>query len=547
MLRTKMAAVLLIGAMLGACEAPPDSALQKSEALSVKSAAPVAAGSVAMPGAASQHLRVGAGAFYPPMPLPPSAGDRFREFEANKWQAVDEKAISTFSIDVDTASYAYMRRNLREGRLPPKDSIRIEELINYFPYTYPAPKDKSQPFKATATILPSPWLKGAKLLHIGIKGYDIERSARPRANLTFLIDVSGSMSPPDRLPLVQASLRQLVEGLGKEDRVAIVTYVGETSVALEPTKCAEQAKILAAIDGLRASGSTAGGAGITRAYAMAESVYDEKAVNRIILATDGDFNVGVTSPRQLEEMVAEKRKKGIYLTILGVGTGNLNDALMQRLAQTGNGQAAYIDSLLEARKVWIEELASTMFPIADDVKIQVEFNPAKVSQYRLIGYETRLLARSDFKNDKVDAGEIGSGHSVTAIYEFVPLGGKVGNIDSPRYERNNKAKAEAASQHADEYAFLRLRYKPPGQKESVEMAEAITEANLSPNFEAAPRDIRFAVAVAGFAQLLRNDAEVGELTYKEVAATAEAARGDDPHGWRAEFVQLVRLAESVKR
>jgi Ca-activated chloride channel family protein len=543
MLRAKIAAILLIGAMLGACESPPEA----SGAVSPKSSGAAPGSAMAMPAPAMQHRGAMPGAAYSPMPAPPSAGDRFREFEANKWQEVDNKPVSTFSIDVDTASYAYTRRNLREGRLPQKDAVRIEEMVNYFPYAYPAPKDKSQPFKATTTILPSPWLKGAKLLHIGVKGYDIDRSARPKANLTFLIDVSGSMSSQDRLPLVQSSLRQLVESLSKEDSVAIVTYAGEAKTALEPTKCAESGKILAAIDSLKASGSTAGGEGISKAYTMAESVYDAKAVNRIILATDGDFNVGVTSPRQLEEMVAEKRKKGIYLTILGVGIGNLNDALMQRLAQVGNGQAAYIDSLLEARKVWIEELGSTMFPIADDVKIQVEFNPARVAQYRLIGYETRMLSKSDFKNDKVDAGEIGSGHSVTAIYEFIPVDSAANKIDPPRYERNNKAKTDATSQHADEYAFVRLRYKLPGKKTSTEMAEAVAEATAKASFDAAPADVRFAVAVAGFAQLLRNDTEVGELTYKDVAAVAEAARGDDPHGWRAEFVQLVRLAESVKR
>jgi Ca-activated chloride channel family protein len=546
MSQVRLAAALLLGAMLGACEVAPEAS---SGAASPKSSGAVSGSAMAMPKTAmpAPAMRVMPGAAYSPMPVPPSAGDSFREFEANKWQEVDNKPVSTFSIDVDTAAYAYTRRNLREGRLPQKDAVRIEEMVNYFPYAYPAPKDKSQPFKATTTILPSPWLKGAKLLHIGVKGYDIDRSARPKANLTFLIDVSGSMSSQDRLPLVQSSLRQLVESLSKEDSVAIVTYAGEARTALEPTKCAESGKIMAAIDSLKASGSTAGGEGIARAYAMAESVYDAKAVNRIILATDGDFNVGVTSPRQLEEMVAEKRKKGIYLTILGVGIGNLNDALMQRLAQVGNGQAAYIDSLLEARKVWIEELGSTMFPIADDVKIQVEFNPARIAQYRLIGYETRMLAKSDFKNDKVDAGEIGSGHSVTAIYEFIPVDSAANKIDPPRYERNSKAKANATSQHADEYAFVRLRYKLPGQKTSTEMAEAINEAAAKASFDAAPTDVRFAVAVAGFAQLLRNDTEIGELTYKDVAAAAEAARGDDPHGWRAEFIQLVKLAESVKR
>ena len=516
---------------LAACETVSDPGVSAGAA---KSAAGT---STARPSMAAPHPAMA-------VMLPPGR-DSFPEAAPNKWQAVDEKPVSTFSIDVDTASYAYVRRSLREGRLPPRDAVRVEEMVNYFPYVYPMPEDKAQPFRTTATVLPSPWKKDAKLLHIGIKGYDIPRASRPPANLTFLIDVSGSMSAPDRLPLIQASLRQLGDGLRPEDKVAIVTYAGESRTALEPTAGSELAKILAAVDGLKAGGGTAGGAGIKAAHALAGSMYDPKAVNRVVLATDGDFNVGETDPRRLEVMIAEQRKKGIYLTILGVGTGNLNDALMQRLAQAGNGQAAYLDTLQEARKVWIEELGSTMFPIADDVKIQVEFNPAQVAEYRLIGYETRLLSRADFKDDRVDAGEIGSGHSVTALYEFVPVGSPARTMDPLRYGKGEKAKEPAA--HGKEFAFLKLRYKRPGETDSRQMEFPVTAADALADLGSAGADIRFAVAVAGFAQLLRGETSLGNWSFSEAAALAERARGADPDGWRAELVQLVRLAGSLKR
>ncbi len=477
---------------------------------------------------------------------PPPAGDRFPEAAPNKWQAADEQPVSTFSIDVDTASYAFVRRMLREGRLPPRDAVRIEEMVNYFPYDYPGPDSATEPFRASATVLPSPWNEGARLLHVGLKGWDLPRAQRPRANLTFLIDVSGSMGSDDKLPLIQRALKQLGDGLRPEDSVAIVTYAGQSGVALPPTKGRDLKTILAAVRKLGAGGSTAGEAGIRMAYDLAEQMFDPQAVNRVILATDGDFNVGEFDPRRLEELIAEKRRTGVYLTILGVGQGNLNDAMMQRLAQAGNGQAAYIDSLLEARKVWIEELGSTMFPIADDVKIQVEFNPAQVAEYRLIGYETRLLDRTDFSNDKIDAGEIGSGHSVTALYEFRPVGAP-GLLNEPLRYGNTGGDAALipAAAHAEELAFLRLRYKQPRGEKSALIEHPVTEANAVARIGEAPGDVRFAVAVAGFGQMLRRDESVDGLNWDDVVRLAQDSRGADPHGWRAEFVQLVRLAQGL--
>ena len=330
--------------------------------------------------------------------------------------------VSTFSIDVDTASYAFARRALNAGRLPPKNSVRVEEFVNYFPYDYPKPESAQTPFKPTITVTPSPWNAGNRLVHVAIQGYALQSAERPRANLVFLIDVSGSMSPQDRLPLVKNALRMLVDELKPEDTVAVVTYASGSGVALEPTKIADKAKILAAIDALGAGGSTAGAQGIQDAYRLAESNFDKSAVNRVILATDGDFNVGVTDQSELKGLIERKREKGVFLSILGVGQGNYNDALMQALAQNGNGAAVYVDTLNEARKALVEEASSTLFPIAKDVKIQVEWNPARVSEYRLIGYETRALRREDFNNDKVDAGDVGSGHRVTAIYEITPVG-----------------------------------------------------------------------------------------------------------------------------
>ena len=347
--------------------------------------------------------------------------DRFEAKESNPVKSVAAEPVSTFSIDVDTASYSFVRRSLNAGRLPPKDAVRVEEMINYFPYDYARPESAAEPFRANVQVFPSPWNARNQLVHIGLKGYDLKSAERPRANLVLLVDISGSMGPADRLPLLKNAFRMLLDNLKPDDTVAIVTYANGSDIRLAPTKVTDKAKILAAIDSLGAGGSTHGAAGITDAYKVAEANFDKAAVNRVILATDGDWNVGITNRDELKGFIERKRETGIFLSILGVGMGNHNDALMQTLAQSGNGAAAYIDTLNEARKVLVDEASSTLFPIAKDVKIQLEFNPARVSEYRLIGYETRMLRREDFNNDKVDAGDVGSGHAVTAIYEITPV------------------------------------------------------------------------------------------------------------------------------
>jgi Ca-activated chloride channel family protein len=472
--------------------------------------------------------------------LPGTAGEKYREVDNNPVKIVVEEPVSTFSIDVDTASYANVRRFLNGGVLPPVDAVRTEELINYFDYAYALPESAEPPFAADVAVFDSPWDGGSQILRIGLQGYDLPQAARPPANLVFLVDTSGSMNSPDKLPLVKQSLRLLVEQMGRQDSIAIVAYAGAAGVVLEPTSGAERLKIVAAIDAFQAAGSTAGAEGIRQAYALAEMAFKKDAVNRVILATDGDFNVGITDPARLEDFVAEKRKSGVYLSILGYGTGNLNDLLMQKLAQGGNGNAAYIDSLMEARKVLVEEMESTLFAIANDVKVQVEFNPAQVAEYRLIGYETRLLARQDFNNDKVDAGEVGSGHEVTALYEITPPESDSRLIDDLRYGDDAAKPAEDAG----ELAFLRIRYKLPGGAES-RLIERPILADARTTFDQAPLDARFATAVAAFGQLLRRDANVGDITYGDVRRIASAARGEDPDGYRAEFLRLVEAAESA--
>lgn len=472
--------------------------------------------------------------------------DKFEGFLSNPLKAVKEQPVSTFSIDVDTASYAFMRRQLQRGVLPPKNAVRVEEMINYFSYDYPVPEDASAPFKPSIAIYPTPWNPNTKLLHIGIKGHEITGKEKPRSNLVFLVDVSGSMQSADKLPLLKNALRLLVGRLQEDDSVAIVTYAGQAGTVLEPTKLSDKRKILAALDKLQSGGSTAGAQGIRQAYALAEANFSKDSVNRIILATDGDFNVGITDKDALKSYVEEKRKSGIYLSVLGFGMGNYNDALMQTLAQNGNGNAAYIDGLREAQKTLVEEASSTLFPIAKDVKIQVEFNPAMVSEYRLIGYETRALKREDFNNDKVDAGDIGSGHTVTAIYEITPADSAVKMIDDLRYSRNDDKPSEAKdSKGAGEYAFLKMRYKLP--KEDV--SKLIT-VPITPNFErskidAVSKDMRFAASVAAFGQKLRGDSHIGDFSYDDVIALASPARGADPYGYRSEFISLVRLAKSL--
>jgi Ca-activated chloride channel family protein len=477
--------------------------------------------------------------YVPTIAQAPTNTERYEDVDPNPVKIAAAEPVSTFSIDVDTASYSNVRRFLHEGTLPPRDAVRIEEMVNYFDYAYDLPKERTAPFATSVAIMPTPWNPGTKLLHIGIKGYDIARTERPRANIVFLIDVSGSMESADKLPLVKQTMSDFVRHLDQRDRVAIVVYAGNAGTVLEPTAASDTTGILAAIDKLEAGGSTAGGEGIRQAYALAERNFDKGAVNRVILATDGDFNVGITDPQALEDFVARKRETGIYLSVLGFGTGNINDDLWQKLAQNGNGNAAYIDSLMEGHKVLIEEAAATLFPIANDVKIQVEFNPAVVAEYRLIGYETRALKREDFNNDKVDAGEIGSGHEVTALYEMTPVGSSARLNDPLRY--GTQAEPTAADR-GSEYAFLRLRYKLLGEPTSRLIERPVTPSDGYASIEHAPAEARFAVAVAAFGELLRGDPYLKHFGYEDVLALAQPARGGDEYGYRAEFVQLVRLA-----
>ena len=467
--------------------------------------------------------------------------DEFTTIKTNPVKLVAREPVSTFSIDVDTASYSFVRASLNNSVLPQKDAVRVEELINYFPYDYSLPDDKSVPFKAGVSVFPSPWNLDKKLIHIGIKGFDLNSIEKPASNLVFLIDTSGSMDEPNKLPLVRNAMKLLLESLKPDDTVAIVTYAGRAGTVLEPTPAKDRSKILRALDNLQSGGRTAGAEGIRQAYQLAEDSFRENGVNRIILATDGDFNVGMTDDEELKSYIERKRKTGISLSVLGFGRGNYNDALMQTLAQNGNGNAAYIDSLSEARKVLVEEASSTLFTIAKDVKIQVEFNPAIVSEYRLIGYETRLLNREDFNNDRVDAGDIGSGHTVTAIYEITPKGSASQSIDDLRYG-TTETPADTSS---DEYAFLKIRYKLPDEESSKLITTPITPDQEFGTVGLAPNETRFATAVAAFGQILRGGSYTGSFTLDDVIDLAQSSKGSDEFGYRAEFINLVRLSMSV--
>lgn len=473
--------------------------------------------------------------------VPDVGRDRFTSVVQNGFKVATEEPVSTFSIDVDTASYSFVRASLNRNVLPQQAAVRTEEMINYFSYDYAAPRSAAQPFSSDVSVFPSPWSPGRKLVRIGIKGYSVQRETRPRANLVFLIDTSGSMNEPNKLPLVQQSLSMLLDQLSPQDSVAIVTYAGSAGTALEPTPVSQKARIRSVIAGLGARGSTAGAEGIRQAYALAERNLDPNGVNRVILATDGDFNVGITDPGELKGFVERERGKGVFLSVLGFGMGNYNDALMQTLAQNGNGAAAYIDTVAEARKTLVEEASSTLFPIAKDVKIQVEFNPATVAEYRLVGYETRMLAREDFDNDKVDAGDVGSGQSVTALYEIVPVGGPRA-IGDRRYAAPPQSLGQIAS---SEYGFVKIRYKLPKSSVSRLISTPISRSLEVRRFADAPRDARFAAGVAAFAELLRGGRYVGSMSYDDVLQVVSAARGEDPFGYRSELIQLVRAAKAA--
>ena len=461
--------------------------------------------------------------------------------------------LSTFSIDVDTAAYSNVRRFLNEGHLPPKDAVRLEEMINYFTYDYPQPTD-GKPFSINVDVASCPWEASHRLVRVGLKGREIAVDKRGASNLVFLLDVSGSMTPAERLPLIKQSMRLLVEKLTENDRVAIVVYAGASGLALPSTPGDHKDQILGALENLRPGGSTNGAEGIQLAYKVAADNFIKGGVNRVILATDGDFNVGVTNQGDLTRLIEEKAKSGVFLSVLGVGTDNLKDSTMQKLADKGNGNYAYLDSLDEARKVLVQQMNGTLVTIAKDVKIQVEFNPARVASYRLVGYEKRMLRKEDFNNDKIDAGEIGAGHTVTALYEVVPAGasgnpaGIVPAVDPLKYAPNertrNAARSEAATD-SNEMLTVKLRHKAPDGDKS-ELTERVLVDNGA-GFSNASPDLKFAAAVAEFAMLLRDSEHKGNGNFGAVLEWAQEGKGSDPNGYRAGFIEMVRKAQALSK
>ena len=467
--------------------------------------------------------------------------ESYGRIDENPFHEVARAPLSTFSIDVDTASYSNTRRFIGEGRLPPKDAVRIEELINYFNYDYPQPTG-SAPFSVSAEVADCPWNARHRLVHIGLQGRRIAAEQMPPANLVFLVDVSGSMSPANRLPLVKSSLRMLTEQLSARDRVAIVVYAGTSGLVLPSTPGDRKAEILAALDRLEAGGSTNGGQGIQLAYRVAQENLIQGGTNRVVLATDGDFNVGVTSESELVRLIEEKRQGGVHLSVLGYGMGNLKDSTMEKLADRGNGNYAYIDTPAEARKVLGSELGGTLHTIAKDVKIQVEFNPAEVAGYRLVGYENRLLRDQDFNDDTKDAGEIGAGHTVTALYEIVPAGRKVpdSNVDKLKYQTPSEATGDVK---AGETMTVKLRYKEPDGDESRLLSVGVVDVKGS--LSNASENFKFSSAVAAFGMLLRDSKYRGEASYESVLQLARSSAGADLQGYRAEFVRMVEKAKEL--
>jgi len=461
----------------------------------------------------------------------------------NPFRRAASEPLSTFSIDVDTASYANVRRFLSQNMLPPKDAVRIEELLNYFPYRDTPPSSSSEhPFAVHIEVAACPWDAEHRLARVGIAARAIDQSRRPASNLVFLVDVSGSMLQPDKLPLVQWGLQRLVEQLGENDQVAIVVYAGASGLVLPSTSCLQKAEIMSAIDQLRAGGSTNGGAGIQLAYDIAARNFIKKGTNRVILATDGDFNVGTVDEGELIRLIEAKAKSGVFLSVLGFGMGNLKDRTLEKLADKGNGHYAYIDSPREAYKVLVEEMGSTLITVAKDVKIQVEFNPSKVGAYRLIGYENRIMAHQDFNDDTKDAGEIGAGHHVTALYELVPPG-KEGDL--PRVDPLKYAKSATKPVPSNESFTVKLRYKRPDGDTSRLLEFGVVDSGRS--FGEASDDLKFACAVAGFGMLLRDSAGKGSMTYPGVLEIAQASLSQDPSGYRQEFVAAVRQAQTLAK
>lgn len=560
---------VLIAAQLAACSsgapvaAPTPAAEQLAERADAAVASPVP--SVAPPAAAAPSTvparPMAAGkvahemarrAVIPslmPAPMPRTVPDqpsneRYGAISDNPIHHVAEAPVSTFSVDVDTGSYSNVRRLLNGGALPPSDAVRVEELINYFPYDYALPRD-GRPFAVHTALAPAPWNAQRVLLRVAIKGQDVAQQNLPPANLVFLVDVSGSMESADKLPLLRSSLKLLVDQMRPVDRLSLVTYAGSTQVVLPPTSGADKATIKAAIDGLRAGGGTAGASGIELAYRAAQQSFIDGGINRILLATDGDFNVGVSDTEQLKKMVEAQRRTGISLSTLGFGTGNYNEQLMEQIADVGDGAYSYVDNLMEGHKVLVSEMTSTLATIARDVKVQIEFNPALVQEYRQIGYENRQLRREDFHNDQVDAGDIGAGHTVTALYELTLTGAR-GAIDALRYGTTSSTGAARSGGLAEELAHLRLRYKRPGQSRSELIETPIRREAMRP-LDQADADFRFATAVAGFGQVLRGGRHTGGWTVADARVLAAGSLGDDRFGYRGEFLRLAGLAQALAK
>lgn len=484
------------------------------------------------------NMQASASAYPPGNAVPGGDRETYQAIERNTVQRVAEHPVSTFSIDVDTGSYSNTRRLLNQGQLPRRDAVRVEELINYFPYDYPRPTG-DKPFAVNTEISATPWSNDSLLLRIGIQAADPAKDTLPPANLVLLIDISGSMSAQAKLPLLKNALKLFIPQLRPQDRVSIVTYASGERIALPPTAADKQAEIIAAIDGLQAAGSTAGAQGIQMAYRMAEQAFIKDGINRILLATDGDFNVGITDFRQLKNLVEEKRRSGVSLSTLGFGVDNYNERLMEQLADAGDGAYSYIDTLKEGQKVLVSEFTSTLATVAHDVKVQMEFNPAQVAEYRLIGFENRALKQEDFSNDKVDAGEIGAGHRVTALYE-ITLAGSPGRLGNSRYAQ---ASPKTGGNTSEELGFLRLRYKTEHGAASKEVATPIRREQITP---LASQEMRFAAAVAAFGQRLADGGKyLGNFDYRQIRDLAQSGRGKDEFGYRGEFLQLLSLAEAL--
>ncbi|MGI4870575.1 MAG: YfbK domain-containing protein [Janthinobacterium lividum] len=472
------------------------------------------------------------------------AGDTYATIKENEFRPVSKEPLSTFSLDVDNASYSNVRRFLNEGQLPPRDAVRVEEMLNYFHYQLPAPAASSpDPVRISAELSECPWAAGHQLARIGIQAKKIETASLPPANLVFLVDVSGSMMGDDRLPLVRSGLKLLVRQLRPQDHVALVAYAGAAGLVLPPTAGTEQNTILEAIDRLEAGGSTAGGAGLRLAYSTAQQYFKKQGNNRVILATDGDFNVGESSDAAMEQLIVQQRETGIFLTVLGVGRGNLRDSRMELLADKGNGNYAYLDNLDEARRTLVAQFGGTLFTVAKDVKLQIEFNPARVAGYRLIGYENRLLANEDFNNDRKDAGELGAGHTVLALYEIVPVGSASPLVDNLKYQPGRYDAANRNPGPSAEVLTVKLRYKEPQGNTSKLLAHPLSGA-AAPIAQASA-DQQFAAAVVEFGLLLRQSEQRGTATYTSAAQLAQAGRGPDADGYRTELVRLVHLAEGL--